>query len=277
MPVDHYENFPVASVLLPARLREPVEAIYAFARGADDVADEGEAPPTERLARLDDYRAGLDAIERDEPPPAGPLAPMFERLARNIRAHGLPLQLFRDLLDAFSQDVVKTRYADFAELTDYCRRSANPVGRLLLQLYDAADADNLACSDRICTSLQLINFWQDVALDREKRRIYLPADEMSRFGISEDHIEHGRVDAAWCALMDFQVQRARAMMRAGAPLARRLPGRIGWELRLMVLGGLRILEQIEAAGYDVFRHRPTLGKTDWPLLAWRALNYDKNT
>lgn len=277
MPVDHYENFPVASVLLPARLRDPVEAIYAFARGADDVADEGEAPPAERLARLDDYRAGLDAIERDEPPPAGPLAPMFERLARNIRSHGLPLQLFRDLLDAFSQDVVKTRYADFAELTDYCRRSANPVGRLLLQLYDVADADNLACSDRICTSLQLINFWQDVALDREKRRIYLPADEMSRFGISEDHIEHGRVDAAWCALMDFQVQRARAMMRAGAPLARRLPGRIGWELRLMVLGGLRILERIEAVGYDVFRHRPTLGKTDWPLLAWRALNYDKNT
>ena len=277
MPVDHYENFPVASVLLPARLREPVEAIYAFARGADDVADEGEAPPAERLARLDDYRAGLDAIERDEPPPAGPLAPMFERLARNIRAHGLPLQLFRDLLDAFSQDVVKTRYADFTELTDYCRRSANPVGRLLLHLYDATDDDNPACSDRICTSLQLINFWQDVALDREKRRIYLPAEEMARFGVGEDHIEHGRVDAAWCALMDFQVQRARAMMRAGAPLARRLPGRVGWELRLMVLGGLRILERIEAVGYDVFRHRPTLGKTDWPLLAWRALNYDKNT
>ena len=276
MPVDHYENFPVASVLLPARLREPVEAIYAFARGADDVADEGEAPPAERLARLDDYRAGLDAIERNEPP-AGPLAPIFERLAHNIRAHALPLQLFRDLLDAFSQDVVKTRYADFTELTDYCRRSANPVGRLLLHLYDATAGDNLACSDRICTSLQLINFWQDVALDREKRRIYLPAEEMARFGVGEDHIEHGRVDAAWCALMDFQVQRARAMMRAGAPLARRLPGRIGWELRLMVLGGLRILERIEAVGYDVFRHRPTLGKTDWPLLAWRALNYDKNT
>ncbi len=277
MPVDHYENFPVASVLLPARLREPVEAIYAFARGADDVADEGEATPAERLVRLDAYRAGLAAIERGATAPDPALAPMFARLARNIHAHALPLQLFHDLLDAFSQDVVKTRYADFAELLDYCRRSANPVGRLLLHLYGAASADNLALSDRICTSLQLINFWQDVGIDRAKGRIYLPADEMARFGVSAAQLEAGRVDAAWCALLDFQVQRARAMMRAGAPLARRLPGRIGWELRLMVLGGLRILQGIEAAGHDVFRQRPALGRTDWPLLAWRAINYAKNT
>lgn len=277
MPVDHYENFPVASVLLPAGLREPVEAIYAFARGADDVADEGDLPPAERLARLDEYRAGLDAIARRAPQPAGALAPMFERLARNIDEHALPLTLFYDLLDAFRQDVVKTRYRDFAELADYCRRSANPVGRLLLHLYQATDEHNLRCADHICTGLQLINFWQDVALDRDKRRIYLPADEMARFGVSEEHIEHGRVDAAWCALMDFQVQRARAMMHAGAPLAQRLPGRIGWELRLMVLGGLRILERIEAVGYDVFQHRPTLDRTDWPLLAWRALNYRMHT
>jgi phytoene synthase len=277
MPVDHYENFPVASVLLPARLREPVEAIYAFARGADDVADEGSAPPAERLARLDAYRAGLDAIAREESAPDAELAPLFARLARNVRAHRLPLQPFYDLLDAFSQDVVKTRYADFAELAGYCRRSANPVGRLLLHLYDAADEDNLVASDCICTSLQLINFWQDVALDREKARIYLPADDMARFGVSEEHIAAGRVDAAWRALLDFQVQRARTMMRAGAPLARRLPGRIGWELRLMVLGGLRILDGIEAVGHDVFRRRPTLRSKDWPLLAWRALNYGKHT
>lgn len=273
MPVDHYENFPVASLLLPARLREPVEAIYAFARSADDVADEGDAPAAERHRRLDDYRAALDAIERGEPPREGKLASMFVRLDRNIRAHGLPVALFRDLLDAFTQDIDKTRYADFAELADYCRRSANPVGRLLLHLYRAATPDNLRLSDHICTSLQLINFWQDVAIDRDKRRIYLPLDEMARFGVTEAQLDAARCDDAWRALMAFQVQRARAMMLDGAPLARRLPGRVGWELRLMVLGGLRILERIEAAGYDVFRRRPTLGGGDWLRLASRALRY----
>ncbi|MDT3671194.1 MAG: squalene synthase HpnC [Aromatoleum sp.] len=273
MPVDHYENFPVASLLLPARLREPVEAIYAFARSADDIADEGDAPAAERHRCLDDYRAALDAIERGEAPAESELAPMFARLARNIHAHGLPIGLCRDLVDAFTQDIDKTRYIDFAELADYCRRSANPVGRLLLHLYHAATPDNLRLSDRICTSLQLINFWQDVAIDRDKRRIYLPLDEMAHFGVTEADLEASRCDDAWRALMAFQVQRARAMMLDGAPLARRLPGRIGWELRLMVLGGLRILERIEAADYDVFRRRPTLVRGDWPRLAWRALRY----
>ncbi|MCK0512690.1 squalene synthase HpnC [Aromatoleum buckelii] len=273
MPVDHYENFPVASLLLPARLREPVEAIYAFARSADDIADEGDAPAVARLARLKDYRLELDAIGRGAPPRDVGLAPMFDRLGRNIRAHALPLPLFRDLLDAFGQDVGKTRYADFAELADYCRRSANPVGRLLLHLYGAATPDNLRLSDRICTSLQLINFWQDVAVDWAKRRIYVPQDELARFGVGEADIDAGRCDERWRALMAFEVQRARATMLEGAPLARRLPGRIGWELRLMVAGGLRILERIEAADYDVFRRRPTLGRTDWPRLAWRALRY----
>ena len=165
MPVDHYENFPVASVLLPARLRAPVEAIYAFARSADDIADEGDAPPIFRLARLNDYRRALHAIEQGTPFDDPTLAPIFDRLGRNIREFKLPVGLFRDLLDAFSQDVGKTRYADFAELSDYCRRSANPVGRLLLCLYGAATPDNLRMSDRICTSLQLINHWQDVAID----------------------------------------------------------------------------------------------------------------
>ncbi|NMG27871.1 squalene synthase HpnC [Aromatoleum evansii] len=275
MPVDHYENFPVASLLLPARLREPVEAIYAFARSADDIADEGDATPVARLARLNDYRIELNAIDTGQPPRDASLAPIFARLARNIRAHRLPLQYFRDLLDAFSQDVGKTRYADFAELLDYCRRSANPVGRLLLHLYDAATPDNLRRSDLICTSLQLINFWQDVAIDWRKRRIYLPQADMARFGVSEDHIDSTRCDDAWRALMDFEVQRARAMMVEGAPLARQLPGRIGWELRLMVQGGLRILERIEKANYDVFRHRPTLTRSDWPRLAWRAVHYPR--
>ncbi len=273
MPVDHYENFPVASFLLPARLREPVEAIYAFARSADDIADEGDAPPIARLARLDDYRIELKAIERARPPQDALLSPLFARLGRNVRDFGLPLEPFRDLLDAFSRDVTTTRYADFAELAEYCRRSANPVGHLLLHLYGAATPDNVRMSDDICTSLQLINFWQDVAIDRDKGRIYLPLDEMDRFGVSEEHIADGRCDAAWRALMAFQIERARVMMLRGAPLARRLAGRTGWELRLIALGGLRVLERIERAHYDVFHHRPTLSGADWPWLVLRALRY----
>ena len=270
MPVDHYENFPVASFLLPAHLREPVEAIYAFARSADDVADEGDALPVMRLARLNDYRRALLAIEQQRPFDDPSLVPIFERLGRNMRAFKLPAGLFRDLLDAFSPDVGKTRYADFAELCDYCRRSANPVGRLMLCLYKADTPDNLAMSDRICTSLQLINFWQDVAVDWQKQRIYLPLADMERFGVTEACIASGQVTHNFSALMDFQIQRARQMMREGAPLARRLPGRIGWELRLVVQGGLAILDRIEANGYDVFARRPKLGKTDWLRLAWRA-------
>lgn len=273
MSVDHYENFPVASLLLPARLREPVEAIYAFARGADDVADEGDAPPITRIARLNDYRNELNRVARGEAPQDASLAPMFARLAVAMREHELPAQYFRDLLDAFTQDVGKTRYADFADLTDYCRRSANPVGRLLLHLYRAATPDNLRLSDCICTSLQLINFWQDVAIDWAKSRVYLPQDSLARFGVGEVHLAEGRCDEAFRRLMAFEVRRAREMMLAGAPLATRLPGRIGWELRLIVQGGLRILERIETVGYDVFRQRPTLGRSDWLRLAWRALRY----
>ena len=178
MPVEHYENFPVASFLLPARLREPVEAIYAFARSADDIADEGNALARVRLERLDAYRRHLRAAVRKRPIDDPELAPMFERLGRNIRHHQLPVPLLGDLLDAFSQDVRQTRYADFAELSDYCRRSANPVGRLLLHLYKADTPDNLLLSDKICTALQLINFWQDVEVDWRKSRIYIPLADM---------------------------------------------------------------------------------------------------
>lgn len=271
MPVDHYENFPVASLLLPARLREPVEAIYAFARGADDVADEGDDCAEIRLAGLAEYQAGLDAIEWARPLPDNPLRPMFERLQRNVRDFHLPLQPLRDLLSAFSQDVVKTRYANRDELLDYCRRSANPVGRLMLHLYGVQDAQALQRSDRICTALQLINFWQDVAIDWQKPRVYLPQDELALFQVTEADIASARCDERWRALMAYQVGLARQDMLEGAPLARSLPGRIGWELRLVVAGGLAILERIEAVGYDVFRTRPTLRKSDWPRLAWRAL------
>lgn len=266
MPVDHYENFPVASILLPRRLVPAVEAIYAFARGADDVADEGDAQPAERLAALDAYQAQLDRIAAGTPTDPG-----FARLAAVVRDFRLPLQPLHDLLSAFRQDVVTSRYTDYAALLDYCRRSANPVGRLMLALYGTGDEDSLRESDAVCTALQLINFWQDVAIDIDKSRIYLPQEDLARFGVTEDDIVQGRDTPAWRALLRFEVERARALMLEGAPLAKRLPGRFGWELRMVVQGGLRILEAIEGAGYDVFRRRPQLKRRDWAVVAWRAV------
>jgi phytoene synthase len=250
VPVAHYENFPVASWLLPASLRAPVETIYRFAREADDIADEGDDAPAARLAKLEAHRGEIERI---------------------VREHGLPRGPFADLLDAFSQDVTKTRYADYAELLDYCRRSANPVGRLLLHLFKRTSETDLRQSDAVCTALQLINFWQDVALDFAKGRVYLPQDEMGQHGVTEAHIAEARCDDAWRALLAFQVRRTRELMLAGAPLGRRLPGRVGLEIRTTVQGGLRILERIERAGYDVFRRRPVLAWFDWPLLLARAL------
>jgi squalene synthase HpnC len=267
MPVDHYENFPVASFLLPKRLVPAVEAIYAFARSADDLADEGDATPAQRLAALEQYEQALGAIGRGEP--AGD--PMFGRLAAVIAQYRLPLQPFYDLLSAFRQDVVVKRYPDFDQLLDYCRRSANPVGFLMLSLYGAAGKANVRDSDAICSSLQLINFLQDVGIDREKDRVYLPLDDLARFAVEPAQLDRRQLDARWRALMAFEVNRARALMLSGAPLALRLPGRIGWELRLVVQGGLRILEAIERVDYDVFNRRPKLGALDWVLLGWRAL------
>jgi squalene synthase HpnC len=267
MAVEHYENFPVASALLPRRLVPAVEAIYAFARSADDLADEGDASAPERLAALARYEAALDAIARAEPQ----ADPLFARLAAVVARHGLPLAPMRDLLSAFKQDVVTHRYPDYAALLDYCERSANPVGRLMLALYGHADADSLRESDAICSALQLINFWQDVAIDYAKGRIYIPLEDLARFGVAEAAIAGADTGPAWRALMAFELARARERMLAGAALPARLPGRIGWELRLVVQGGLRILERIEAARYDVFRRRPKLGWRDWAVMAWRAL------
>jgi squalene synthase HpnC len=267
MPVDHYENFPVASLLLPGRLRPPVEAIYAFARSADDIADEGDASPEQRLAALRRYEAKLDLIEAGGRPDSD----LFIRLARMIAAHQLPLQPMRDLLSAFRQDVVTLRYADFSLLLDYCRRSANPVGALMLHLYGVHDAASLKQSDAVCSALQLINFWQDVAVDWAKGRIYLPLEDLARFGVEEAQIGRGESDRRWRALMQFEVDRARALMHSGAPLALRLPGRVGWELRLVIQGGLRILERIEQVDHDVFRRRPSLGRADWLVMLGRAL------
>ncbi len=267
MSVGHYENFPVASLLLPRALRDPVGVIYRFARTADDFADEGNDPPEARLRKLGAFKSNLVLISKGE----NPQNALFEDVARIVRQHGLPLQLFHDLLDAFSQDVVKNRYADFAEVLDYCRRSANPVGRLLLHLFDKSTRENCELSDRVCSALQLINFWQDVEVDFKKDRIYLPQDEMRRFGVTEDHLREQRCDDAFRGLMHFQVERARALMLDGKPLVDRLEGRFRLEIAMTVQGGLRVLDKLENSGYDMFRDRPVHHWFDWPLLFFKAL------
>ena len=270
MSVGHYENFPVASFLVPARERVAVVALYRFARGADDLADEGDAPPEARLAALARYRRAVDAIAAGAPDPLLDEAP-FADLASAVRAHGLPTAPLADLVSAFAQDVTVHRYADFASLRDYTRRSADPVGRLLLALYRRDDEANRAASDAICTGLQLANFWQDVAVDYARGRVYLPQDELARHGVGEAQIAAGRCDAAWRALMREQTARARALLVAGRPLARRLPWRAGLELRGVVAGGIAILDRIDAVGGDVFRRRPVLRTVDWARVACRAL------
>jgi squalene synthase HpnC len=281
MSVNHYENFPVASLLLPSRLRIPVTLIYRFARAADDFADEGELPVRERLALLAGFDDELRSIERAPasseqgapvPPSDGARLPLFKELAPVIHEYALPLDLFRDLLSAFAQDVTKTRYANFTELLDYSRRSANPVGRLLLALYRAATPQNLAWSDNICTSLQIINFLQDIAIDYAKGRIYMPQDELARYGVSETKIAAHDTGHAWHEFMMFQIERARSMLWRGAPLGRALKGRIGLEMRMIISGGDRILTKIVNAQCDVFRHRPVLRAYDWPLMLARTFS-----
>lgn len=266
MSVDHYENFPVASLLLPRHLRRPVEVIYRFARRADDFADEGDAPDAARLAQLDGFRAELDRIAVG----GTPETPLFRDLKDIVEKHGLPPRPFYDLLDAFSQDVTKKRYADFDELLDYCRRSANPVGRLLLHLYEEATPQNLVYSDAVCTALQLINFWQDVAKDYAIGRVYLPQDDMARFGVTERHIAERNPDAAWRDLLRFETDRADALLRQGAPLGSVLPGRVGLETRMIVAGGDRILRKLRAANFDMFGRRPVLRAHDWVIMLFNS-------
>lgn len=271
MSVGHYENFPVASLLLPRALRGAVQTLYAFARTADDLADEGTAPPAERLAALNRLQAHVDAIAADTPLPQDEFTPLAVRLRDVIRQHDLPVRACADLLTAFRQDVTTTRYASFPALRDYCRHSADPVGRLLLALYRAEGTpQQQEWSDNICTALQLINFCQDVAIDLQKGRIYIPQDEMAQHGVCESDLAAARATEPFQRLLAAQLARAETMMRTGAPLARALPGRIGWELRLIVQGGLTIIERIRAADYDIFHHRPTLRPRDWAQMCARA-------
>lgn len=267
MSVGHYENFPVASRLVPAAVRPAVVAIYRFARAADDLADEGDAPAEARLLALARYDAALNEIGAGGKPTAVP----FPALAEAIREHGLPIAPFHDLVSAFRQDVTVGRYATFDDVLDYCRRSANPVGRLLLALYRAESPVNGMYSDAICTGLQLTNFWQDVAIDWRKNRVYLPQEDLDRFGVTPAQIAEGHVDERWRALMAFEVARTRTMLESGRSLTRALPRRLALELSAVVEGGLRILARIDAAGGDVFARRPVLRTRDWCAVTYRAL------
>ena len=271
----------MASWLCPPHLRPPIAAIYHFARTADDIADEGDASPEERLEDLRAYREELRAAARGSVPGSARWPYVFGPLAHSIAQFELPEALLADLLSAFMQDIEKTSgggtYADRAELLDYCRRSANPVGRLLLHLYGVHDAKALEQSDAICSALQLINFWQDTSVDLPRGRFYAPLSDCARRGLTpesfrafmplgdapppQEAINLIAIECAW----------ARELMARGAPLVHRLPGHTGWELRFVVQGGSRILDKIEAQGCDSFSARPTLVRGDAALLAWRAL------
>ena len=267
--VEHYENFPVASLLCPPALRPAVRAIYGFARTADDLADEGDMPASARLDELAAYRSELVTVAGGRAPSAR-WAAVFDPLAGALARHRLPLPLLLDLLDAFEQDVTRSRYADRADLLDYCRRSANPIGRLLLHLFGVTDADALARSDDICTALQLANFWQDLGVDAGRGRLYIPASDLLRHAVSAPDLLTLTDSDAVRSLVADEVAWARDLMRRGAPLVHMLAGRAGWELRLVVQGGLRILDRIERLKFSTLRTRPVLRWHDVALIGWRA-------
>jgi len=269
----HYENFPVASLLVPARMRPHVAATYAFARIADDMADEGVRPAAARLADLDAWGASLRAAAQGAPVPAGPHQQVFIALGHTIRECALPVSLLEDLLSAFRQDVTVTRYASWADVLDYCRRSANPVGRLVLRIAGYEDTSLDADSDAVCTALQLTNFWQDLAVDWQRGRLYVPADIWQPAGAQEADLDRGRITPAWRDALREAARRTRASFEAGRSVGDRVRGRLRWELRATWLGGTRILDKLEAADFDVFANRPALTAADTPVLAWRLISW----
>jgi squalene synthase HpnC len=259
----HYENFPVASVLLPQPQRDAIAAIYAYARTADDFADEPEHA-AQRVALLRDWKRRLD-----RPPGEDPIFTALQDVCRRWR---LPQPLLRDLVDAFLQDCTQARYADFKQVLAYCRRSANPVGRLVLRVFGLDTGQNLADSDAICTALQLANHWQDLGKDVLIRdRVYLPQDEMRRCKVTVAQLKRGYFHAGTAALLQFQVDRTEAYFAQGAGLVDRMPGRLRLELRLTVLGGRAVLAKIRAQAYNTLGRRPTLGWMDGAGLLAKAL------
>jgi squalene synthase HpnC len=268
---EHYENFPVASRLLPARMRPHIAAIYAFARRADDFADEPGPTPAERLALLKDWHRRLHDARS---PGVTPDDLIFTALHDTIDACRLPVDLFDDLLSAFMQDVNNPRYATWADVMDYCRRSANPVGRLVLRVAGHDDRRLDAASDAVCTALQLANFWQDFGRDWRHGRLYIPMEERDRHGAREADLDAGRMTAEWTLAMKAAVERTWQLFNAGRPVCDGVGGRLRWELRLTWLGGTRILEKIEANGFDVLSRRPTLGAADVATLMWGAVTWE---
>lgn len=272
--VEHYENFPVASLLCPPSLRPAVAAIYHFARTADDLADEGIVEAAQRLADLAAYRADLQAVLADREP--GPRwRDVFLALSQQVRDFALPPRLLHDLLDAFEQDVRNPPYVDRAAVLDYCRRSANPVGRLLLHLYRIDDTASLQQSDAICSALQLINFWQDLSVDGPRGRCYVPVSELEAHSVTLAELKNCTDSTRHRRLVRTLLEWSEQLMHTGAPLATRVPGRAGWELRLVVQGGLRILEKIRHMDHAALQQRPRIGKLDAPLLIWRALRMSR--
>ena len=267
----HYENFPVASRLLPRAARPHVAAIYAFARIADDFADEGERTPDARLALLEDWRRRLHAAAAEPAPDASDASMVFLALGETMRRFELGVDLFDDLLSAFRQDVTVTRYEDWPAVFDYCRRSANPIGRLVLRIFGYRDAGLDRLSDAICTALQLTNFWQDFERDWRAGRLYVPQAIIRVAGADERDLHRRRASPEWRAALGAAAAKTRELFAEGRPLAGHVRGRLRWELRATWLGGMRILDRLEAARFDVFRSRPTLGWTDGIVIGANTL------
>lgn len=262
----HYENFPVGSFLIPRKLRGVVHRIYAFARTADDFADEGERSTEERLRLLTDWEERLKSHLRGE---GG--GGFFADLAADVRTHGLDAQSLFDLITAFKMDAEGRRYRSFDELRGYCRYSAEPVGRLMLDLFRARSAENDRMSDDICTALQLTNFWQDISVDTARNRLYIPRDELTGFGLSEQDLSGGTETERFTSLMRLQVERTRGLFTAGRPLIERVPKRFRLELALTWHGGMRILRRIERMGHDTRKRRPALTLLDKAAMLFTSL------
>jgi len=269
----HYENFPVASLLLPRHLRNPIAAIYTFARRADDIADEGDASSGHRIDELNRLAQALQQLDTS----ANLADPMLIALNDTIHRYQLPIELFHDLLSAFSQDVTTTRYQTFDDVLDYCRRSANPIGRLLLYLTNQANTENLQHSDCICSALQIINFLQDMHQDMEENgRIYMPLQDLHRFQVNELHFRDAKCDVAMQRLFKYEVERAKSLLLQGASLGLRVGGRFGMQLRMMIGGGLLVCQHLENLNncFD----RPRLRRRDWFRLVKYAImtsNFEK--
>ena len=288
--VPHYENFPVASILCPARLRPAIAAIYWFARTADDIADEGDASAAQRLTDLAAFRADLLACAAETgggQTVSTRWSCIFTALAVQIRAHDLPVSLLDDLLCAFEQDVRYTAagrwYADHAELLDYCRRSANPIGRLLVHLYGLRESTALAQSDAVCSALQLINFWQDPSKDIPRQRFYFPRDAMASHGVLPEHLQALRDTQSTMKMIASCAYFAGSIMQKAVDLSGKISAamrrngfsrfdafRASLELRCVIQGGLRILEKIRALDFQTLSQRPQLGKWDACVIFWRA-------